>query len=163
MEFFWNAFWVFIGIVAGAIIQFGFHSLIKRSQKGNAKKLLLVEIEINRKELGNLKAELTRKKDLFASIQFQEGDFGFNFASFNYRMMDPLINSGYFHIILDADGVKKYFQFVNDLNVNNSKTFEIMLREHHGDGSSVKFLNWILDTKLTEWGNSLDFIEGKLR
>ncbi|MEI4263652.1 hypothetical protein [Roseovarius sp. D0-M9] len=124
---FQQSFWLFLGVVAGALIQFLFHYIISRSQRGKAKKLFLVEIEINAEVLKTLEAEILRKKSRFVSGQQNEYDFNFDFSDFNYRMVDPLINTGHFHQIVGAVGVKSYFTFMNNLNVQSQMIYKNLL------------------------------------
>ena len=82
---------------------------------------------------------------------------------FNYRIVDPLINTGWFHQFLGANGVKSYFGVMNDLNVNSARNLSDMLREGHHSGKSLEFLDWILDVKIPEWRKILTEIAQKLK
>ena len=156
---FQNAFWVFVGIVAGSLIQFLFHYLVLRSQKANARRLLGAEVSLNRVELEAFEKQVERKKGKFSSGQADDFDFLFDMSGFNYRMVDPLINSGHFHDILGPEGVKMYFRFMNDLNVNAAGHLNTILTEKHHDNSSISFLDWLIDVKVQEWSGTLDYIE----
>lgn len=150
-QVFAGAFWVFVGIVAGALIQFGFHWLILRSQRANAKKLFLAEIELNSAALDAFEADVKRKKDKFVADQIDDMDFYFNCRDFNYRIVDPLINSGHFHAILGPNGVKDYFESMNALNVQAAENMQQMLRVDHENHRSVKFFEWLLETGIPRW------------
>ncbi|MFD0858885.1 hypothetical protein [Roseovarius aquimarinus] len=157
-----SAFWVFVGVVAGAIIQFFFHYIISLSQRANAKRLFRVELEINSELLAGVEADLLRKKSLFVSGQQNETDFIFNFFDFNYRMVDPLINTGHFHAIVGADGVKAYFQFMNDLNSGNAISLEKILRRQHDENTSVRFLDHLIEVKLKQWKTTISLMRKKV-
>jgi hypothetical protein len=156
-----NAFWVFVGIVAGALIQFLFHYIILRSQRRNARLLFRSEIEINQGVLAQVEQQIRKKKERFAANQKEESDYWFDFKSFNYRMVDPLINSGHFHAILGPECVKRYFEFMNDLNVEAAVRAEHLLRREDDEGRSLKCLDWFLDTKIPYWKQTLTTIRSK--
>jgi hypothetical protein len=156
-----NAFWVFVGIVAGSIIQFLFHYIILRSQRKNAKQLFRAEIEINEGALAQVEAAIRKKKERFSAHQQTESDYWFDFKSFNYRMVDPLINSGHFHAILGPEGVKRYFEFMNELNVEAAVRAEQLLRREDDEKKSLAYLDWFLDTKIPYWKETLRIIRSK--
>ncbi len=158
---FQNAFWVFVGIVCGALIQFLFHYIISLSQRRNAKRLFRIEIEINSDVLAVLEADLTRKRELFVSKQQTDQDYYINLNDFNYTMVNPLINSGYFHAIAGSDGVRRYFKFMNDLNSKNALVLQQMLRAQDEENASIRMLNWLLDTRITEWKNTIALLKAK--
>lgn len=158
-----QAFWVFVGVVAGALIQFILHNLILLQQRKNAKKLFRIEIEINEGELDRLSQDIDRKMNRFASHQKDEVDYTFDMSSFNYRMLDPLINTGHFHALLGRDGVSEYFRFANELNVGAARNLEILFRERDEEGSSIRFLEWLKETKIPEWRGCLRSIKAKLQ
>ena len=155
-----NAFWVFVGIVAGAVIQFGLYWLIQRSQRANAKKVFLAEISLNRIELEKVIKDIERKKTRFLTKEETESDFWFDLSGFNYRIVDPLINSGQFHSIMWHEGVKKYFSFMGDLNPSISQHYTERLRIYHQSGQLSLFFDE-LDRKMDEWRAALDFAESR--
>lgn len=157
---FWNAFWLFLGIVAGALVQFLLNWIVQYRQRVVAKNLLKVEIAINRAELKRLREFLLRRKERFVAQQVVESDFFIDMSGFNYRMMDPLINTGLFHAMLGSDGVSRYFRFANELNVQGASNLTSMLRKESEAGKSLEFLDWLLDEKLPEWQSHLDAVEG---
>lgn len=158
---FQQALWLFLGIVAGALIQFLFHYIIAKSQKSKAKKLFRVEVEINAEVLNLVEEAVLRKKGRFVSGQEADHDFNFDFSDFNYRMVDPLINTGHFHELVGADGVKSYFKFMNDLNLQDQLVFKNMLTQEHERNSSLDFLDYVIDTKLVEWKETINLMRRK--
>ena len=158
---FQNAFWVFIGIVSGSVIQFLFHYIVVISQRRNAKKLFRVEIEINSDVLSALETDLIKKREFFVSRQQTDQDYYFNLDNFNYTMVNPLINSGHFHAIVGSAGVKKYFQFMNELNSQKAVIFQQMLRVQDEENTSVRLLNWLLATKIPEWKATIALLKMK--
>ncbi len=77
-------------------------------------------------------------------------------------MVDPLINTGHFHAVVGADGVKAYFQFMNDLNSRNAITLEKILRRQHDENTSVRFLNHLIEIRLTQWKNTISLMRKKV-
>ena len=157
-----NAFWVFVGIVAGSLIQFVLHFLILRSQRNKAARLFAAEIEINEGALALVESSLKRKKERFAANQQTDVDFWFDYSTFNYRMVDPLINTGHFHDIFGSEGVKLYFEFMNELNVDAANRAEQLLRGDAERGQSLACLDWFLETRLPEWKKTLQFMRTRI-
>ena len=158
-----NAFWVFVGIVAGSLIQFVLHFLILRSQRNKAARLFAAEIEINEGALALVESSLKRKKERFAANQQTDGDFWFDYSTFNYRMVDPLINTGHFHDIFGSKGVKLYFQFMNDLNLDAATRAEQILRGEAKKGQSLACLDWFLETRLPQWKETLEYMRARIQ
>lgn len=157
-----NAFWVFVGIVAGALIQYLLGWLSLRSQRRNARRLFGVEATINRQALDDLKESFRRKKDRFVAGQVADTDYYIDMSRFNYRIVDPLVNSGHFHDILGPEGVQRYFRYAGDLNIENAKSLLAIFRQEAESGRSLNFLDWIVDTKFPEWDGHLDFVERRI-
>ena len=161
-EMFFNSLWLFLGVVAGAAIQFTLNWIVLRQQRSTAKRLFRVETAINREELRKLSKDLKRKKERFVARQVSDGDFFIDMSGFNYRIIDPLVNTGHFHSLLGPDGVAQYFRFANELNIERASWMMDALRAQHEAGQSLGFLDWLIDTKLPEWETSLSLVEGKL-
>ena len=159
---FFNSFWLFLGIVAGAGIQFTLSWIVQRQQRSMAKKLFRVETEINRRELLKLTESIRRMKERFIARQVSEQDFFIDMSGFNYRIIDPLVNTGHFHSLLGADGVAQYFRFANELNIQRASWLMEELRKQHDDGNSLNFIDRLLETKIPEWETSLSLVEVKL-
>jgi hypothetical protein len=157
-----NGFWIFLGIIVGAVVQFLFQKILQYDQRRNAIKLLKIEVDINKGALERLEAQLERTKTRIGSGQVSEDNLFIDFSEFIYRIADPLINSGYFHLLLDAEGVKAYFKFVNELNYQKANDLTIILREKHIENGSMEFMEWLIDTKIIEWKSWLETLEHKL-
>lgn len=157
-----NAFWVFVGIVSGAVIQHLLAMVTIRKQKSNAKRLFRVETAINRSALDSLSNLVVKKKERFVASQQTDQDFFIDMSSFNYRIVDPMINAGYFHEFLGPEGVARYFRYANELNINNAQNLAAILRQEADAGRSLGFLDWLIDTKLPEWDGHLSLVENKL-
>jgi len=154
-----NAFWIFIGILVGTVVQYLMQRTLMWHQRQNAKKLFRIEIEINQGELDRLGVDIENKLRLFASGEQLDHDFYFDMSAFNYRMLDPLINSGHFHEILGLHGVKSYFKFANDCNEANARVLQSELRRQAELGGAVRYLQWIRDAKFKEWRAHLDSVK----
>ena len=162
MDSFWNAFWLFLGVVAGALIQFILNWVSTRLQRKSAKRVFRVETSINRTALEVLETSLNRKKERFVAGQVGDSDYFIDMSAFNYRIVDPLINAGYFHDFLGAEGVQRYMRYAGELNVNNAQNLSGILRQETEAGRSLGFLDWLIDTKLPEWDGHLSFVENRL-
>lgn len=158
-EAFSNAFWVFVGVVAGALIQHFLGWIQLRKQRSNAKRLFKVETTINRNALDALAEALKRKKERFVAGQQGEADYYIDMSAFNYRIVDPLINAGHFHDLLGPEGVQRYFRYAGELNTGNAQSLISLLRQEADAGKSLAMLDWLIETKLEEWNEHLSFVE----
>ncbi len=158
-QFVINAVWLFLGIVAGSLIQYFLNWLTFRKHRANAKRIFAVETAINRTELNKLKREIQRKKERFTAGQILDHDYFLDMSGFNYRIVDPLINTGHFHEILGPEGVARYMKYANELNVGHANNLINMLRTEDEAGRSLAFLDWLLETKVPEWEGHLGFVE----
>jgi len=157
-----NGFWVFIGIVAGALIQYSLNWIGQQNQRKNAKRVFRVETAINRDALDALSETLRRKKERFIAGQKTDQDFFIDMSAFNYRIVDPLINAGYFHDLLGSIGVQRYFRYAGELNTGNAQNLMSLLRQEDEAGRSLSLLDWIIDTKLSEWNGHLAYVEERI-
>ena len=157
-----QAFWVFVGIVAGSFVQYGFHLILMRSHEKNARLVFLAEVAINELELAKVMRSLERKRAQFISGELDPNSFFFDFTGFNYRAVDPLINSGFFHKILGAELVKSYFEFMNHLNVQYAHGLQQLLTEKYEEERAVTFLNHIIDDRAPEWADTIRRIKARL-
>ncbi|OOY21690.1 hypothetical protein BMI86_03795 [Thioclava sp. DLFJ5-1] len=151
---FWNAFWLFLGIVAGALVQHALNALVKHSQRKNAIAVLKTEITINLQALEDFKKRISGLRELISAQQIDEQDLFVSTAEFDYSLVSPLVNSGHFHAELGPEFVKAYFSFMRFFNNENAKLLNSMLRTEHEKGSSLKYLDWLFK-RSSELGNAL--------
>ncbi|TDK41007.1 hypothetical protein [Antarcticimicrobium luteum] len=138
---FQNGFWVFVGIVAGAFIQYFLGYLQGRKQAKNALKVMQIEIEYNLGEVKALLDHIEWMRSRISAGQILVGDLFFPMEKFDYSSIAPLANSGYFHILLGPERVKKYLEFNNFFRVENGSSLTSMLRTEHGAENSLNFLD----------------------
>ena len=106
-----NAFWVFVGIVSGALIQHFLGYLQSRRQAKNAFKVMQIEIEYNLSEVDRFLEHLNWLKSRIQAGQIAEDELFLPMQKFDYSSIAPLANSGYFHILLGPENVRKYLEF----------------------------------------------------
>jgi len=157
---FWNAFWLFLGVVAGALVQYVLDALVKRSQRKNAIAVLKTEITINLQALEDFKKRISELKELISAQQIDEQDLFVSTAEFDYSLVSPLVNSGHFHAELGPEFVKAYFSFMRFFNNEHAKLLNSMLRMEHEKGLSIKYLDWLSKRSL-ELGDSLQWLRDK--
>ena len=140
---FLNAFWIFIGIVAGAFIQHLLNRLTFRSQAKMALKVLQIEIAYNLSEVEAFEQHLRWLKDRISAGQISEDEMYFPMQRFDYSAIGPLMNAGYFHVLLGAARMKHYLEFNNFFRIVNGESLTMMLRTEHGRGKSLEMLEWV--------------------
>ncbi|WP_146636199.1 hypothetical protein [Nioella nitratireducens] len=157
-----NGFWLFFGILVGAVVQFILHLMVQWQQRKTAKKIFCSEIEINLACLDALEADLNNAKDEISANQFPFGRLHMDMANFNYSAMGPLINSGHFHALLGASGTAAYFRFVNTFNAEKARIYEDLFSWKHKEGRSLAFLRLWIEKKIPEARQDLVTIKGQL-
>ena len=138
-------FWVFIGVVAGAFIQYGLGKLETFSRKKNAIQALQTEIELNLTEYENFKKQISLLRDKVSAAQVNPDDLFINMQGFDYSIVQPLNFSGHFHTMLGSEKVRQYFDFMRYFNINNASFLTEFLRSQHEKGKSIELLNLISD------------------
>lgn len=135
-----NAFWVFIGIVAGACIQFLLGMLTQRGQRKNAIRVLRTEIEMNLSQLESLLERVNYLRERISANQISDQDLLISMHGFDYSAVNPLVASGYFHILLGHKHVKQYFDFMRFFNNNSAEIINSTLRTEHAGSKSLDYL-----------------------
>jgi hypothetical protein len=138
-----NAFWVFVGIVAGSFVQFILTWLVQWSQRRAARKALDTEKMLNLSQVAVLRERIRYLKERIAAGQIIEDDLFFSMQGFDYSMVAPLINSGHFHVMLGHEKVFDYFLFMKFFNNDNAETLNSMLRTEHEKKLSLDYLGYV--------------------
>jgi len=147
-----NAFWVFVGVVAGALIQYLLGWLTLHSQKKNAMKALLTEISMNREEVKEFEKRIRYLRERISASQISDADLFISMQGFDYSIVNPLVESGHFHVLLGHKDVKNYFEFMKFFNNNNAQLINSMLRTEHEKSKSLDYLIWLEDKAKTLLG-----------
>lgn len=135
-----NAFWVFIGVVAGAFIQFFLGMLNQRTQRRNAERALETEIELNLSQFQALQSRFGYLRERISAGQIDEKDLFLTMQGFDYSIVNPLIASGHFHVVLGHENVTRYFNFMKFFNNKNAELLNSMLRTEHEKAKSLDYL-----------------------
>jgi hypothetical protein len=156
-----NAFWVCLGIIAGALVQFLLNWIVSLSQRRNALAALRTEIELNLGESASIRARLIYIKERLAAGQIQEADLFLSMQGFDYSIVNPLVVTGHFHVTLGAMKVRRYFEFMRFLNNSNAQVINSMMRTEHERGQSLNYLDWLIK-KVDELNEGLKLIADEI-
>ncbi|KQB95423.1 hypothetical protein AL073_16380 [Loktanella sp. 1ANDIMAR09] len=137
-----NGFWVFVGIMAGVIIQQVVNHAEKRKQAKSALQVMQTEIAYNKGEVAKLLERVAWLKQRIASSQIEEADLFLPMHTFDYSAVGPLTNSGYFHVLLGPKRVGNYLEFYHFFKNENGANLTGMLKAEHAAGKSMAFLEW---------------------
>ena len=137
-----NGFWVFVGIVAGVVIQQLVNRSEKRKQAKAALQVMQTEIAYNKGEVAKLQARVSWLKHRIASSQIDEADLFLPMHTFDYSAVGPLTNSGYFHVLLGPRRVGNYLEFYHFFKIESGANLTTMLKADHAAGKSMAFLEW---------------------
>jgi hypothetical protein len=140
-----NGFWVFVGIVAGAFIQYLLGWIQLRAQRRNAIKMLQIEVEMNLSELEKFKERINYLKERILANQISEKDIFVNTQGFDYSVAQPLNLSGLFHSLLGHEKLKMYFDFLRFFNDRNGEIINSMLQLEHARNKSLNYLDFLLE------------------
>lgn len=155
-----NAFWVFVGIVAGAFIQFLLNWLTLRSQRKNAGRALDTEIQLNINHINAFRDRIKVLRERISAGQVQDQDLFLSMQGFDYSIVSPLVAAGHFHIMLGPERVNQYFDFMRFFNNENGKMINSMLVSEHANDRSLAYLEW-LDRQATQLSNALTDVRPK--
>lgn len=142
---FQNAFWLFLGIVAGALVQHLLHRLNMRWQRNTAFEVLKSEIELNLDALTELERRAVYLKSRISGSQIDENELFLSMAQFDYSVVGPLVNQGFFHAMLGPDLIKKYFGFSRHFNNDYARIVSSNLRLKHEEGKSLDYLDAMIE------------------
>ncbi|MGZ2256943.1 hypothetical protein [Roseobacter sp. A03A-229] len=138
---FWNGFWVFIGVVAGAGIQYRLMQRTVAKQREMAFKVLRTEAEMNCAEVDNFLSQITYLKDRVGAGQIEIENLFVSMQAFDYSALNPLVNSGHFHSMLSAGDVRSYLEFARFFSNGNAQVVNSQLRTEHDRGKSIDYLD----------------------
>lgn len=146
MNEFLAGFWVFIGIVAGAIIQYVLGKVQQREIRKAALQMLKTEILINLDACNSLRGRLNYLKDQIGAQQVSDAELYISMQDFDYSSIAPLVNNGLMHTILGPHITQKYFSISRRYNNNSAVISSNMLKSEHSQGKSLAFIKWLSDT-----------------
>jgi hypothetical protein len=135
-----NAFWVFVGVVAGALVQYFLGWLMLRSQRKNAMKALETEISLNLKQIEVFRERINYLRERISASQITDDDLFVSMQGFDYSIVNPLVQAGYFHVMLGHTKVEHYFEFMRFFNNQNAQLVNSMLRTEHKKAKSLNYL-----------------------
>lgn len=151
---FLNAFWVFIGIVAGALIQHYLGILNQKKQMQNALKALHTEIDMNLDAIQSFRTRLNYLRDRITAKQIEDSDIIISMHDFDYSILSPLVQSGHFHVLLGPTNAKSYFMFTRFFNNNHAAVINSTLKTEHTANKSLNFIDSLL-TETSKYENTL--------
>ncbi|WP_370304267.1 hypothetical protein [Pseudooceanicola sp.] len=154
-EAFANSFWLFLGILSGALIQHTLSILSSRRQARTALRVMQIELEYNLGEVSDFLSRVKWLKERISSGQIKEYDLFIDMQKFDYSSIAPLANSGYFHILLGPRLIKRYLEFSHFFRVGNAENLTKMLKIEHGSGRSMAFLDWV-EERAAELSNGVE-------
>ncbi|MDW3119116.1 MAG: hypothetical protein R8G60_16020 [Roseovarius pacificus] len=135
-----NPFWLFLGVVAGALIQSLLHWLERHRQANAALKTLQVEIEYNLEKADAYICTIEKQKDLLVSNEVDAKKLFFPMFEFDYSALGPVNNSGYLHILLGAENLGPVLRFSGHFNNRNGELLYAALQQSASAGRTVTFL-----------------------
>jgi hypothetical protein len=157
-----NAFWLFLGIVAGAFVQHFLNFLTTRRQASNALRVMQVEITYNLDEVDAFLRHVEWLKGRIAAGQIEEDKIFLPMHKFDYSTIGPLSNSGHFHMLLGADNLRKYLEFLYFFQSENASFLTQRLRLEHGVNNSMAYLDWIAEEAQSHYSKMRPLKDAKL-
>lgn len=145
MNEFLAGFWVFIGIVAGAIIQYILNKISQREARKIALKILKTEIIINLEACKSLRQRLSYIRERVGARQISETDLFITMQDFDYSSIGVLASNGLLHTILGPELTQKYFSISRQYNNNSAIICSDMLRNEHAKEKSLDYIKWLTD------------------
>jgi hypothetical protein len=106
--------------------------------------VLRAEIELNLDAVEVFQRRVRYLRDRIMAGQVSEDDLFVSASNFDYSVVSPLVNLGYFHMLLGPDYVKKYFRFMQFFNNSSAQQMNSDLRLKHAEGKSIDLLDMLL-------------------
>lgn len=149
---------VFVGIVAGVIVQAFSNYLVYRWQRSNAVQMFKIEVQINRAALGNLLERLDALEKKISARQVDSHDLFVDMTEFDYSALGPLVNSGHLYQVLGPDLISRYYKMSSFCGNNHARFLSEQLVSEHDRGKSLDLLKY-LKGKLLEHQKTLQEVE----
>jgi len=143
-EAFSNAFWVFVGIVAGTVVQLFAQFLDRQRQAKAALQVLNAEINHNLKQVDAFMDSTRDQLEQLNADEVSPDQFIFWTETFDYSALGPLNNSGYLHILLGADLMSNLLRFTGFFNNDKSRSLHELLQKEYAKGNQTKYVQWVL-------------------
>ncbi|MEJ6392340.1 hypothetical protein V8J82_03680 [Gymnodinialimonas sp. 2305UL16-5] len=139
-----NAFWVFVGIVAGAFIQFLLSKIQARSQFSAILDVMKTELALNIDEYENLKLRLAGLKTRIGAGQVTDSALYIPMEGFDYSATLAQIRFGNFHYILGKDYSQRSLEFMRYFSTGNGHIKSHILKDQHAKDRSLDFIDHFL-------------------
>jgi len=133
---------VFLGLVAGVLVQVLANEWQSFRHRSNAKAVLKCEIEMNLNEIAAFEQRQKRLRERAISGQLDDSD-GYDMSQFNYTALGPLIQSGHFHKMLGSESVKRYFSAARFFSNETAARLTHRFHEEHAAKTSIDFCDWV--------------------
>jgi hypothetical protein len=109
-------FWLFLGVVAGALIQFFLGKLQARDATKRALAMMKIEVKHNILEANKLLAHIGWLKSRISGNQIETEQISFPMQSFDYSAIGPLNQYGYLHLLFGGEILPQIFAVRADLS-----------------------------------------------
>ncbi|SLN39421.1 hypothetical protein ROG8370_01633 [Roseovarius gaetbuli] len=135
-----NPFWLFLGVVAGALIQAILHWFERHRQANAALKVLQIEIKYNLEQASSYIDEINRQRELLYSGEISPEKAFFPMVGFDYSALGPINNSGYLHTLLGPESLGSVLRFSGHFNNRTGELLYSALQQEASAGRAVSFL-----------------------
>lgn len=134
---------VFIGLVAGVIVQLVANQFTLRTQRKNAVSVFVTEAQLNLGAVENLLQQMQNMRERISANQANQTQLWISFEEFDFSATGPLNQTGHLHTMLGADGLKDHLKVLRFFNNQKAAQFSQMLQDEHKAGTSLSFLDWL--------------------
>ncbi|MBP0483577.1 hypothetical protein [Sagittula salina] len=137
---FTNSLWLFLGIVAGSLIQLLLQYVERQRQASAALKVLQNEIIFNLRVADEFLQIVEDQIRPLQSGEIEPRDFYFPTHSFDYSALGPLNNSGFLHLLLGPDRMSRLLRFQGFFNNAHGSALSHQLISNANSGKGIQFL-----------------------
>ena len=140
---FQNGFWLFVGVVSGAFVQYVLGAITARKQAKTALSVMKIELEHNLGKVDDFVEHVRGLKQRVSAGQIPVDDVYFPLFRFDCSSVGPLSQTGYFHIFLGPKLLHSYLEFIRFFRDDNGRFLKQKFVSEHDAGRSLDFLDWV--------------------
>ncbi len=138
-----TGFGIFIGLVAGVIVQLIANQFTLKKQRKNAVSVFNTEAQLNLGAVEDLLQQLQNLRERISANQVNQAQMWVSFEEFDFSATGPLNQAGHLHAMLGPDGLKDHLRVLPFFNNQKAAHFSQMLQDEHKAGTSLNFLDWL--------------------
>jgi hypothetical protein len=135
-----NPFWLFLGLLAGGLIQSLLHWIERHRQASNALAVLKIEIRYNLGQADGYIDTIKSQRERISSFEIAPGAVYFPMSNFDYTVLGSIAQTGFFHLLLGPENLERVIRFRRHFNNDTGGLLYSSFQQSATAGRAVSFL-----------------------